>query len=71
MSKKRKVEEKNDEKKSLKRKFVQTSYSKTYIEEDFLDIVHTIRRNVGGKRIIVNTSSTLMDNVSFHSEMSV
>lgn len=51
--KKRKVEEKTVEKKSLKRKLVQTSDSETN-DEDFLDIMHIVRRKVDGKRILMN-----------------
>lgn len=70
MSKKRQVEEKTVEKKSLKRKLVQSSDFETDVEEDLREIVSTIRIQVGGKRIHVNIHVKPLDNVSFHSESS-
>lgn len=55
------------EKKSLKRKLVQTSDSETDDELDVLDILTFSRRKIGGKIIHVNISAALLDNVSFHS----
>ncbi|XP_050878663.1 uncharacterized protein LOC127082469 [Lathyrus oleraceus] len=69
--KRRKVESKVIEKKSLKIKLVQSSDSETNDEEDVQDIVSIIRRKVSGKRIVVNVPAAPMDNVSFHSETSV
>lgn len=43
----------------------------TNAEEDVQDIVHIVRRKVGGKRILVNVSSAHRDNISFHYETSV
>lgn len=53
VSKRRRIEEKNEEKKSLKRKRVQSSDSKN-VEDDVQDIVPTIRRKVDGKRVLMN-----------------
>lgn len=53
VSKRRRIKEKNEEKKSLKRKRVQSSDSKN-VEDDVQDIVPTIRRKVDGKRVLVN-----------------
>lgn len=52
VSKKIKVEEKSDEKKSLKRKFVQSSNFETDDKEDVHNIVFTIRRKVCGKVLL-------------------
>lgn len=71
VNKKRKVEEKTAEKKSLKRKLVQTSEYEKNDEEYVLEIVPIVRRKIKGKRILVSVSSTPMDNVSFHSESNV
>lgn len=55
----------------VNKNLVQTSDSRTDGEEDVLDIVHTVSRKVSMKKILVNVSSTHMDNVSFHFEKSV
>lgn len=36
-----------------------------------MEIMHTVKRKVGGKRVIVNVHVAPMDNVSFHSKTSV
>ncbi|CAI8592904.1 unnamed protein product [Vicia faba] len=71
VSKIRKVEEKSIVKKYLKRNLVQSSDYETKVESNVQDIVSTIRRKVGGKRILVNVIAAPLDNVSFHSESSV
>lgn len=71
MRKKRNIEEKTYEKKYLKGNLVQTSDYETDDEEDVIDIMHTVRRKVGGKIILVNIHSAPMDNESFYSETSV
>ena len=68
---KKKVEEKVAQKKSLKRKLVQTNDSKTDGEVHILDIVTSYRRKIIGKRIHVNITAAPLDNVSFHSKESV
>lgn len=55
----------------MNRNLVFKSDSGTDDEEDVLDIMSIIWRKFGGKRILVNVFSTHMDNVSFHSEISV
>lgn len=69
--KRRKVESKPVEKKSLKGNLVWSSDSEKNVEEDVLDIMSNISRNVGGKIILVNVLDASMDNVSFHSETCV
>lgn len=48
-----------------------TSDYETNEEEYVLDMMHTLRRKVGGKRVPVNIPYAPMDNVSFHFETSV
>lgn len=71
MTKRRKVESKVVEKKSLEIKLRQSSDSETGVEQDVHDILSTIRRKVCGKRIHVNVPTAPMDNVSLHYEISV
>lgn len=71
VTKRRKVESKVVEKKSLNRNLVQSSDSETDVEEHVQYIVATIRRKVGGNRIHVNIPAASMDNVSFHFETNV
>ncbi|XP_058776078.1 uncharacterized protein LOC131650382 [Vicia villosa] len=71
VNKKRKVQEKITEKKSLKRKLAQSSDSETYAKEDVHDIASTIRRKVGGKRILMSVVVAPVDNRLFHCEINV
>lgn len=71
LKKKKRVEENVVKKKSLKRKLVQTNDSETNGVPYVMDIVTSSRRNIRGKRIPVNIPAALLDNVSFHSEVSV
>lgn len=53
---------------SLKIKLLHSSDFETNVEEDVQDIMSTIRRKAGGKRIYVIVPITPMDNVPFHSD---
>lgn len=55
----------------VNRNIIQTSECETDDEEDVLDIMHTIGRKDGGKRILMNVTSNHLDNLSFQSETSV
>lgn len=70
-NKRRKVEEKLVEKRSLKRKMVKLSDSDSNVENNVLNVVSTIRKKVCGKIITLNVVDDPLDNVSFHSEASV
>lgn len=70
-SKRIKVEEKSVEKRSLKRKMVKSSDSESNAEENVHNIVSTIRKKVGGKRIPLNVVDAPLGNASFIFEVSV
>lgn len=55
----------------MNRNLIYTSNSETNDEEDVFEIMHNVRRKVGGNIIHVNVSLTRMDNDSFHSETSI
>lgn len=55
----------------MNKKLVQISDFEADDKEDIMDIVHSVRRKVGGKIIHVNVSPAHMDNVLFHCETSV
>lgn len=65
VSKKRKIESSPAEKRSLKRKIMQTSESEIDDEVDVQDIVPSFRRNISVKRVSINVSSSPLDNVYF------
>lgn len=67
---KREGKEKATEKITLKRKLVVSSDSDSNARGDVQDILPSTRREVGGKKILINVVVTTLGNVSFESESS-
>lgn len=64
----RKEEQVSHDNSEVIRKLVQTRESDINSEAYIQNIVSTMRRKVGGKRIHLNVTSSHMDNMSFQSE---
>ncbi|XP_050895217.1 uncharacterized protein LOC127101818 [Lathyrus oleraceus] len=70
-NKKKKTKASASKRKSLKRDLVVSSDSKSNVEADVLNIVPSLRKKIGGKKVLVNISTTPLDNMLFHHEESV
>ncbi|KAI5385329.1 hypothetical protein KIW84_072070 [Lathyrus oleraceus] len=63
----KRFKQKTTEKKSQKRIIGSSNDSKTYVEDNILEIVTTSRRKIGGKKVPLNVIDSSLDNLSFHS----